>query len=94
MSKGGIDVSDPKVPSGSGPAKLMRCQGAGTICFQPKFWASSSFPRALMRDCKSQRKGLLMHSKMIFVRPENADLQDNVACWAYLGSHNLSESAW
>ncbi|KAE9374473.1 phospholipase D/nuclease [Stipitochalara longipes BDJ] len=67
--------------------------GAGTICFQPKFWASSTFPRALMRDCKSQRKGLLMHSKMIFVRLDSANLRGDVA-WAYVGSHNLSESAW
>lgn len=67
--------------------------GAGTICFQPKYWASDSFPRGLMRDCKSQREGLLMHSKMIFVRPDNPNLHGNMA-WAYLGSHNLSESAW
>ncbi|KAH8799021.1 hypothetical protein F5882DRAFT_348765 [Hyaloscypha sp. PMI_1271] len=77
----------------SSRAKLMRCQGAGTICFQPKYWNSNTFPRALMRDCKSQRKGLLMHSKMIFVRSERANLRGHVA-WAYVGSHNLSESAW
>jgi hypothetical protein len=46
-----------------------------------------------MRDCKSHRKGLLMHSKMIFVRSERANLRGHVA-WAYVGSHNLSESAW
>jgi hypothetical protein len=74
-------------------AKLMRDQGAGTICFQQKYWASESFPRGLMRDCKSQREGLLLHSKMIYVRLDNPNVHGNMA-WAYLGSHNLSESAW
>jgi hypothetical protein len=39
-----------------------------------------------MRDCKSIRPGMLMHSKMLFVRGARA--------WAYIGSANLSESAW
>ena len=45
-----------------------------------------------MRDCQSLRPGLLMHSKMMFVRG-NSDKQDRKIAWAYVGSANLSESA-
>jgi hypothetical protein len=31
-----------------------------------------------------------MHDKIIFVRPQNP----NGRAWAYVGSANLSESAW
>ncbi|KAI8635010.1 tyrosyl-DNA phosphodiesterase-domain-containing protein [Xylariaceae sp. FL1651] len=60
----------------------------GTICLQNKWWASATFPRRLIRDCKSVRSGLLMHTKVLFVR------RSGKASWAYLGSANLSESAW
>ncbi|KXH63020.1 ubiquitin interaction domain-containing protein [Colletotrichum salicis] len=63
---------------------------AGTICVQEKWWNSSTFPRELMRDCQSVRSGLLLHSKAIFVRERAHD----GAVWAYVGSANLSESAW
>ncbi|KXH36046.1 ubiquitin interaction domain-containing protein [Colletotrichum simmondsii] len=63
---------------------------AGTICMQEKWWNSSMFPRELMRDCQSARGGLLLHSKAIFVRERAHD----GAVWAYVGSANLSESAW
>lgn len=36
----------------------------GTICFQSKWYKSPNFPRGLLRDCKSRRKGLLMHNKV------------------------------
>lgn len=36
----------------------------GTICFQSKWYSSSTFPRNLLRDCKSRRAGLLMHNKV------------------------------
>lgn len=36
----------------------------GTICFQSKWYNSLSFPRGLLRDCRSRRKGLLMHNKV------------------------------
>ncbi|CCF32689.1 ubiquitin interaction domain-containing protein [Colletotrichum higginsianum] len=63
---------------------------AGTICFQEKWWKSSTFPRELLRDCQSVRSGLLLHSKSIFVRGRAG----GDAAWAYVGSANLSESAW
>jgi hypothetical protein len=34
-----------------------------------------------------------MHSKMIFVRPHKTT-KSGVKAWAYVGSANLSESAW
>ena len=36
----------------------------GTICFQAKWYSAATFPRHLLRDCKSQRKGMLMHNKV------------------------------
>lgn len=37
--------------------------GAGTICFQEKWWNGAKFPRRHMYDCVSRRTGLLMHNK-------------------------------
>ncbi|PGH32211.1 hypothetical protein GX50_04995 [[Emmonsia] crescens] len=72
---------------------------AGTICFQSKWYNSATFPRGIMRDNVSRREGLLMHNKMLFVHPDKptTNLKDNstrYAGWAYVGSANLSESAW
>ena len=36
----------------------------GTICFQSKWYQSLTFPKGLLRDCRSRRKGLLMHNKV------------------------------
>ena len=43
-----------------------------------------------MRDCRSVREGILMHDKIMFVRPDNPSGKS----WADIGSANLSESAW
>ncbi|KAJ2990984.1 hypothetical protein NUW58_g2693 [Xylaria curta] len=64
----------------------------GTICLQSKWWDSSTFPRELVHDCISVRPGLLMHSKILFVSHPSGSRSK--ASWAYLGSANLSESAW
>ena len=37
---------------------------AGTICFQSKWYNSPTFPREILRDCKSVRPGMLMHNKV------------------------------
>lgn len=37
---------------------------AGTICFQSKWFNSPTFPREILRDCKSVRPGMLMHNKV------------------------------
>ncbi|KAF3770305.1 hypothetical protein M406DRAFT_33689 [Cryphonectria parasitica EP155] len=76
-----------------------RCRGgrqsAGTIRFQSRWWNAASFPRAVLRDCKNVRSGILMHSKVIYVQRPAASLVRGAAQgWAYVGSHNLSESAW
>ncbi|PCG90549.1 Tyrosyl-DNA phosphodiesterase [Penicillium occitanis (nom. inval.)] len=72
-------------------------RSAGTICFQEKWFTGPKFPRNALHDCISRREGLLMHNKMMFVRPKQPiALPDGSNCtgWAYVGSANLSESAW
>ncbi|PGG98868.1 hypothetical protein AJ80_09450 [Polytolypa hystricis UAMH7299] len=73
-------------------------QSAGTLCFQSKWYTSPTFPKQVMRDNLSRRNGLLMHNKMLFVRPDTpvTSSDGNSVChgWAYVGSANLSESAW
>ncbi|QPC77074.1 hypothetical protein HYE68_007826 [Fusarium pseudograminearum] len=49
---------------------------AGTICVQPKWWRSPTFPTELVRDCVNTRHGLLMHSKMILVSQTEAGSQN------------------
>ncbi|KAJ5826138.1 tyrosyl-DNA phosphodiesterase domain protein [Penicillium riverlandense] len=70
---------------------------AGTICFQSKWWHSTKFPRHVMRDCESERGSVLMHNKIIYASPVEAIiLPDETQSygWVYIGSANLSESAW
>ncbi|KAL8718487.1 MAG: hypothetical protein Q9181_008193 [Wetmoreana brouardii] len=72
-------------------------ENAGTICFQSKWWNSPSFPKKVMRDCISQRRGLLMHNKIIFAREKEEFIPDEEGrskAWVYVGSANCSESAW
>ncbi|EGR48686.1 uncharacterized protein TRIREDRAFT_61946 [Trichoderma reesei QM6a] len=66
----------------------------GTICVQAKWWRSPTFPTELVRDVIA-RDRLLVHSKMIFVRRVGHDqTTQQRPGWAYVGSANLSESAW
>ncbi|KAL1972509.1 hypothetical protein VTN31DRAFT_6923 [Thermomyces dupontii] len=82
---------------------------AGTICFQEKWFLGPRFPKSVMRDCVSRREGILMHNKILFarfrkpipfrpmsVKKDAEEGQENETCtaWAYVGSANLSESAW
>ena len=70
---------------------------AGTICFQPRWWLSSKFPKENMRDCVSTREGLLMHNKILyatFSKPITGHTGVQTSGWVYVGSANLSESAW
>jgi tyrosyl-DNA phosphodiesterase len=60
---------------------------AGTICFRDDYYRKATFPKDVLRDHISTRKGLLSHSKIILAHSNNT-------AWIYLGSHNLSESAW
>lgn len=63
---------------------------AGTICFQRNWWDSPKFPREILRDYENVRAGVLTHSKLLFVRQTAVDDK----AWTYVGSANLSESAW
>lgn len=69
-------------------------KAAGTICFSRKWWEANTFPRGVLRDCVNVRSGVLMHTKIMFVRRAPSQSQSSAPGWFYLGSHNLSESAW
>ncbi|PHH51394.1 hypothetical protein CFIMG_003298RA [Ceratocystis fimbriata CBS 114723] len=65
--------------------------GAGTICLNSKWFNEASFPRKVFRECISVRPRSLMHSKILFVRNKT---ESGTKAWAYVGSGNLSQSAW
>lgn len=65
----------------------------GTICFNGDFNSYSYRTKALMRDCQSQRSGLLMHNKLIYVR-RLGHLSEPSPGWMYVGSANCSQAAW
>ena len=70
---------------------------AGTICFQPRWWSSPTFPKGNIRDCVSTREGMLMHNKILYVtfpKPITGHTGAKTSGWIYVGSANLSESAW
>ncbi|KAJ5484949.1 hypothetical protein N7539_004937 [Penicillium diatomitis] len=69
---------------------------AGTICFSSRWWLGAKFPRGVLKDCVSERR-VLMHNKLMYVWPsEPFKMSDGRECkgWAYVGSANISESAW
>ncbi|KAI4716632.1 phospholipase D/nuclease [Aureobasidium sp. EXF-10727] len=65
---------------------------AGTICLKSDWWKGPSFPRQCFRDYRSKRDGVLSHNKILYARGIN-DKGQKIA-WRYVGSANLSESAW
>ncbi|KAK9370252.1 tyrosyl-DNA phosphodiesterase-domain-containing protein [Lipomyces kononenkoae] len=70
---------------------------AGTICFSKSYWNKPQFPKQIIRDGRSVRPGCLMHDKVMLVRferPTNASDGTRIAGVAYIGSANMSESAW
>ncbi|ETS75668.1 hypothetical protein PFICI_12612 [Pestalotiopsis fici W106-1] len=68
-------------------------ESAGSICAQSKWWNSDTFPRQLVHESQNVRPGVLLHSKMLLARSKNSPGKQPIA-WAYIGSANLSESAW
>ena len=72
-------------------------ENGGTVCLQSKWYYATTFPKNIMRDYQSVRKGLLSHNKILYVRGQQ-QRQDNESkkpvAWAYVGSANMSESAW
>lgn len=65
---------------------------AGIISFNRSFYNNPSFPKKCMRDYRSTRQGVLSHNKIMLVRGRRSD--GTPVAWAYVGSANLSESAW
>lgn len=78
--------------------------GAGTICLSRKWFEDMTFPRRCFRDYISTRPGLLSHNKILYARglrgseadddDLDADQSTQKIAWAYVGSANMSESAW
>lgn len=71
--------------------------GAGTICLQRNWFESGTFPRSCFRDYRSTREGLLSHNKILCARGQREDINTGRVkdvAWIYVGSANLSESAW
>ena len=70
---------------------------AGTICLSRKWYEAGTFPKSCFRDYRSIRTGLLSHNKILYARGKrrscDGEVDVNVA-WAYVGSANMSESAW
>ncbi|KAF2503061.1 phospholipase D/nuclease [Lophium mytilinum] len=69
---------------------------AGTNCLQASYYNNSRFPKECMHDYKSIRTGLLSHNKILFARGQRVskDGHSTNVAWAYVGSANVSESAW
>lgn len=65
---------------------------AGIISLNRSFYNNAEFPKQCMRDYKSTRPGVLSHNKIMLVRGRKTD--GTPVAWAYVGSANLSESAW
>ncbi|KAK4554341.1 hypothetical protein LTR86_008549 [Recurvomyces mirabilis] len=70
---------------------------AGTICLSRKWWENMPFPRSVFRDYISTRFGLLSHNKILYARGKRKSTdgsKDEDVAWVYVGSANMSESAW
>jgi hypothetical protein len=93
-SRGGVPVSlSPHQYCVSRPQNRGRhadapTKGAGTLFLQSKWWSQTTFPSDLFREAKATRQRMLMHNKVMFVTG------GSTCPWAYVGSANLSESAW
>ncbi|KAK7622239.1 tyrosyl-DNA phosphodiesterase-domain-containing protein [Phyllosticta citricarpa] len=69
---------------------------AGTITLAKKFYDAPTFPKEVMHDHKSTREGVLSHNKMMLARGRREEKDENEVqvAWVYVGSANLTESAW
>ena len=70
---------------------------AGTITFRAEWHARGSFPRGALHDHASARAGMLSHAKVLLAHAEGGgggDGERGTTAWAYVGSANLSTSAW
>ncbi|KAF2197973.1 phospholipase D/nuclease [Delitschia confertaspora ATCC 74209] len=67
------------------------CGGTNTL--SPSYYNAEDFPKQCMRDYTSTRPGVLSHNKLLLVRGLRTEDRKPFA-WAYVGSANVSESAW
>jgi hypothetical protein len=67
---------------------------AGTICLQDKYYNKTGFPKSIFREYQSKRRGLLSHNKLLFARGAKSADRKEASAWLYVGSANLSDSAW
>ncbi|KAK5167757.1 uncharacterized protein LTR77_007456 [Saxophila tyrrhenica] len=76
--------------------KASKAGAAGTICINRRWWEEMRFPRSCFRDYQSTRTGLLSHNKILYARGKQSDSKGpgKDVAWAYVGSANMSESAW
>lgn len=65
---------------------------AGIVCLRRAHYNSTSFPTECFRDHVSTRKGVISHNKLLFARGRHLD--GKALAWVYVGSANMSESAW
>jgi hypothetical protein len=75
---------------------LSKAGAAGTICLQRNWFEGPAFPRSCFRDYRSTRTGLLSHNKILYARGKQTQADGSIKniAWAYVGSSNMSESAW
>ncbi|OZJ02301.1 hypothetical protein BZG36_05066 [Bifiguratus adelaidae] len=68
--------------------------GACTICFSRKLYTNPNFPRHIMRDCLSRRRGCLMHSKWILCQfpPKTLDKPATNLCGPDVKPENRTSS--
>lgn len=64
----------------------------GIISLTRQYYNAATFPRECLRNYESSRRGMLSHNKLLFVRGRKKD--GNLFAWVYVGSANISESAW
>jgi hypothetical protein len=67
---------------------------AGTICFNEKSYNADTFPKEVLRDYVSRRRGMLSHAKTILAYTTGAEAPSKNVAWALVGSANFTESAW
>ncbi|KAF3049334.1 hypothetical protein E8E11_009741 [Didymella keratinophila] len=65
---------------------------AGVISLRKAHHDSPTFPLRCLRDYVSTRQGMLSHNKLLFARGQHVD--GKPFAWVYVGSANMSESAW
>jgi hypothetical protein len=67
---------------------------AGTVCFHAESYNADTFPKGVLRDYVSIRRGMLSHAKTILAYTTGAEAPSKNVAWVLVGSANLTESAW